>query len=77
MIVLAGMMAGAAAQASAAGASTAPGTSRKRQISECMSKQMSASRTLSYNEASKICKAQLKSQSPTLANGAAKPGTSR
>jgi hypothetical protein len=45
--------------------------SPKRLLIACMSKQMSASRTLSYNEATKLCKAQLKSQSATLASGTA------
>jgi hypothetical protein len=48
--------------------------SPKRLLIACMSKQMSASKTISYNEATKLCKAQLKSQSATLASGtAAKP----
>jgi hypothetical protein len=42
-----------------------------------MSKQMSASRTISYNEASKLCKQQIKTQNASLASGtAAKPGAS-
>jgi len=36
-----------------------------------MSKQMSASKTLSYNEATKLCKAQVKSQSATLVTSTA------
>lgn len=34
----------------------------KRQLLGCMSKRMSASRTVSYNEAKKSCTAQLKPQ---------------
>jgi hypothetical protein len=45
--------------------------SPKRLLIACMSKQMSASKTLSYNEATKLCKAQLKSQSATLASSTA------
>jgi hypothetical protein len=45
--------------------------SPKRLLIACMSKQMSASKTLSYNDATKLCKAQLKSQSATLASGTA------
>ena len=44
----------------------------------CMTKQMSASRTISYNEATKVCKAQLQGQAsrPALASSAAiKPST--
>lgn len=35
----------------------------KRQLLGCMSKRMSASRTVSYNEAKRACSAQLKPQS--------------
>ena len=34
----------------------------KRQLLSCMSKRMSASRTVSYNDAKKTCTAQLKPQ---------------
>ncbi|MDB6085269.1 MAG: hypothetical protein JWN43_3150 [Gammaproteobacteria bacterium] len=48
--------------------------SPRRQLVACMTKQMSASKTISYNEATKVCKAQLKSQGATLASsGTAKP----
>jgi hypothetical protein len=49
----------------------APSPSPKRLLIACMSKQMSASKTISYNEATKLCKAQLKSQSATLASSTA------
>jgi hypothetical protein len=39
----------------------------RRQLAVCMNKQMSASRTISYNEATAVCKAQLKAKTPTLA----------
>src|SRR5882757_11064473 len=45
--------------------------SPKRLLIACMSKQMSASKTLSYNEATKLCKAQVKSQSATLVTSTA------
>ncbi len=70
------MAGGIAGSVSAAGTNP-PTISHKRQVSECMTRQMSMSRTLSYNEASRLCKAQLKSQSAALTATAAKPGTSR
>jgi hypothetical protein len=42
--------------------------SPRRQLTICMNKQMSASRTISYNEATAVCKAQLKAKTPTLAS---------
>jgi hypothetical protein len=42
--------------------------SPRRQLAVCMSKQMSASRTISYNEATVVCKAQLKAKVPALAS---------
>lgn len=36
--------------------------SAKRQVTDCMTKRMNASRTLTYNDASKACKAWVKSQ---------------
>jgi hypothetical protein len=42
--------------------------SPRRQLAVCMNKQMSASRTISYNEATAVCKAQLKAKAPTLAS---------
>jgi hypothetical protein len=42
--------------------------SHRQQLINCMNKRMSASRTISYNEATKVCKAQLlAAQSATLA----------
>lgn len=40
----------------------------RRQLTACMSRQMSASRTISYNQATAVCKAQLKAKAPTLAS---------
>jgi hypothetical protein len=40
----------------------------RRQLAVCMNKQMSASRTISYNEATAVCKAQLKAKAPALAS---------
>jgi hypothetical protein len=45
--------------------------SLKRLLIACMNKQMAASKTVSYNEATKLCTAQLKSQSATLASSTA------
>jgi len=42
--------------------------SPRRQLTACMNKQMSASRTISYNQATVVCKAQLKAKAPTLAS---------
>jgi hypothetical protein len=60
------------------GASAADAGSRaasaKRQLIMCMTKRMSDSRTLSYNEASKLCKEQLEAQRVTVAQSVvAKP----
>jgi hypothetical protein len=50
----------------------------KKQLIGCMTKEMSASRTISYNEATKVCKALIKSQSDTLvASNATKAETAR
>jgi len=46
-----------ASHAEAAGAS--PAAIARRQLNDCMSKRMAASKTLSYNEATKICKERL------------------
>ena len=40
----------------------------RRQLAACMNKQMSVSRTISYNQAAAVCKAQLKPKAPTLAS---------
>jgi hypothetical protein len=42
--------------------------SPRRQLTVCMNRQMSASRTISYNQATAVCKAQLKPKAPTLAS---------
>jgi hypothetical protein len=68
------------ATGSAAMAAPAPSQAAlyKKQLIGCMTKQMSASRTISYNEATKVCKDLIKSQSDTLvASNATKPGTAR
>ena len=57
----------------AADASTRP-LSAKRQMILCMTKRMSDSKTLSYNDATKLCKEQLEAQRVTLAQSViAKP----
>jgi hypothetical protein len=42
--------------------------SPRRQLAVCMNKQMSASRTISYNQATAVCKAQLKPKAAALAS---------
>jgi hypothetical protein len=60
------------AQVRAADASTqSASVANKRQMAGCMTKRMSASRTVSYNDAKKACTAQLKPQ----ADGAPHPLT--
>jgi hypothetical protein len=50
--------------------------SPKRQLIACMNRQMAASRQISYNEATKVCKTQLQAQSATLTSSVlAKPVT--
>lgn len=50
--------------------------SAKRQLALCMTKRMSDSKTLSYNEASKLCKEQLQVHQSTLTSSVlAKPMT--
>jgi hypothetical protein len=41
--------------------------SPRRQLTACMNRQMSASRSISYNQATAVCKAQLKPKAPALA----------
>jgi hypothetical protein len=41
-------------------------TATHRQLSDCMTKRMAASRTISYNDAAKVCKDQLGSQQQAL-----------
>jgi len=40
----------------------------KRQLSECMSRRMSADRSLSYNDARRVCKDRLQPPKDTLAS---------
>jgi hypothetical protein len=42
--------------------------SPRRQLTACMNRQMSANRTISYNQATAVCKAQLKAKAPALAS---------
>jgi hypothetical protein len=42
--------------------------SPRHQVLACMTKKMSASRSISYNEAAKLCTAQVKAQNPSLAS---------
>jgi hypothetical protein len=42
--------------------------SPRRELTLCMNRQMSASRTISYNQATAVCKAQLKAKAPALAS---------
>jgi hypothetical protein len=57
---------------------TPQSTLNRRQLMDCMTKQMSASRTISYNEATKVCRNQLKLQNDSLAvNNTAKPVAAR
>jgi len=44
--------------------------SPRRQLTACMNRQMSASRTISYNQATAVCKAQSKPKAPALASSA-------
>jgi len=49
-------------------------TSARHQLMACMTKAMSASKTISYNQASKLCKQQLQTATVTVAlTAAAKP----
>jgi hypothetical protein len=45
-----------------------PAIIAKHQLSECMSKQMSANRSLSYNDAMRACKQRLQPPKDTLAS---------
>lgn len=65
-----GLWTGGASAADAA--SHAP--SSKRQLAMCMTKRMSDNRTLSYNDATKLCKEQLEAQrAPLTQSVLAKP----
>jgi hypothetical protein len=69
-VALTGVLAGAQALAADAPTQNAS-VVNKRQMAGCMSKRMSASRTVSYNDAKKACTAQMKPQ----ADGAPHPLT--
>jgi hypothetical protein len=50
----------------------------RRQLADCMTREMAASRTISYYEAAKVCKERLKSQVEGLsASNQAKPANAR
>ncbi len=50
----------------------------KKQLIGCMNKQMTASRTMSYNEATRVCKFLIKAQNDRyVASNAAKPPIAR
>jgi hypothetical protein len=50
--------------------------SQRRQLAACMNRQMAASRTISYNQATTVCKERLKVKAPTLASSVqAKPAS--
>lgn len=50
----------------------------RRQLSDCMNRHMAASRTLSYNDAAKMCKDLLRAPSDALtASNEAKPAKAR
>jgi hypothetical protein len=49
-----------------AGTSPSQSTLRRRAMVSCMTKQMTASKTISYNEATKLCKEQQKAQNASL-----------
>lgn len=64
----------AATAASFAQEPNSPTAISKRQIASCMSRRMAADRLLSFNDAAKVCKEQLKNhKTDTAANVAAKP----
>jgi hypothetical protein len=53
-----------------------PAVIAKHQLSECMSKAMSANRSVSYNDAMRACKERLQPPKDTLAsNNPSDPGT--
>lgn len=64
-------------QACAADPGNRPQTPR-RQLMDCMTRRMSADRTLSYNEAVKRCKEQMKTKdAAALSSNPAKPASPR
>ena len=53
-------------------------TLNRRQLSECMTREMAASRTISYYAASKLCRDRIKAQAEDLSAGnQAKPANAR
>lgn len=56
-------------------ANTSPPPSVKRQMIECMTQRMSASRAISYNDAARECRDTLRAQIAALASNTTKPGT--
>ena len=48
-------------------------TIAKQQLTACMNRQMASSRTVSYNEAMRSCKAKLQPPKDTLASNATNP----
>jgi hypothetical protein len=68
-----GLAAGIAASSAAAQPESAA-VIAKRQLTECMNRHMAASKTVSYNEAMRTCKAKLQPPKDTLAsNGINQP----
>lgn len=64
----------AASSASLAQEPSSEASLNRRQIASCMSRHMAADRLLSFNDAAKVCKDQLKSRkADTAANVAPKP----
>lgn len=58
----------------AAESTSSPPSFTKRQLADCMTKRMYADRTLSYNDAAKACKDQLRgSKTDAALNNAPKP----
>ena len=67
-----------AAQLAQAAAPAPQAAVKRRQLSDCMTKEMAASRTISYYAASKLCKERIKSQVDGLsASNQAKPANAR
>ncbi|MDP9065858.1 MAG: hypothetical protein M3O06_08355 [Pseudomonadota bacterium] len=64
-----GLLLSVAAFAGVAAATAAkPTASPRHQLLTCMTREMAASKSISYNEASRLCKTQLKRQSVALAS---------
>lgn len=79
VLVGAALSCGSATMATAMPATTASqSVIARRQLSDCMTKQMLANKTLSYYAASKLCKARLKSQADALTSrNEARPANAR